>query len=368
MWDTPGRERFASKRRRQYETTLSDSFFRQADAIMLVYDMTNSTSFTQLLKWYADLMELKKRHKESRGRVLPVMIVANKLDIYQSDQERRKPQNPQHTEQRDVLGLPGDFRGKDFRYEYRVSPVVNAQIATKLSRSGSGDNHRRMEISSFLANRDNWTTDGSYLDSVRTDTDGLALLSALHHCTFYQHVGSWPSFCLCILLIFLYCFLRHIYACILCAMFYLFQQLLNSEEGSHPDLEMVLLWCMRNGLQHYEVSAATGQGVDTAIDALVVLSLESRKKDEEERNVANTNNGKSNNNRNNRNTANNDDNNNNGINDNGIAAASTAAAAIPANATYSYQRNQALDLHQRYAPKEDSCFFLRPAIRWFQKN
>jgi small GTP-binding protein len=169
MWDTPGRERFASKRRRQYETTLSDSFFRQADAIMLVYDMTNSTSFTQLLKWYADLMELKKRHKESRGRVLPVMIVANKLDIYQSDQERRrKPDHPQHTEQRDVLGLPGDFRGKDFRYEYRVSPVVNAQIATKLSRSGSGDNHRRMEISSFLANRDNWTTDGSYLDSVRT--------------------------------------------------------------------------------------------------------------------------------------------------------------------------------------------------------
>lgn len=117
---------------------------------------------------------------------------------------------------------------------------------------------------------------------------------------------------------------------------------------------------MRNGLQHFEVSAATGQGVDTAIDALVVLSLESRKKDEEEQKVVTTtNNGNGNNNRN-------TTNNNNGNNDNSSAAATAAAA--PANSPYSYQRNQELDLHQRYAPKEDSCFFLRPAIRWFQKN
>jgi small GTP-binding protein len=177
MWDTPGRERFASKRRLRYETSLSDSFFRQADAIMLVYDMTNSTSFTQLLGWYADLMEMKHKMKEI-GRVLPIMIVANKLDIYQSDKDRRDaPHYPQHDidEQRDVLGLRGDFRGNDFRYEYRVSHVnVNAQ--TELKKSGSNSSNNRMEISSFLANRENWTTDGSYLDSVRTLLTGLDLL------------------------------------------------------------------------------------------------------------------------------------------------------------------------------------------------
>jgi small GTP-binding protein len=178
MWDTPGRERFASKRRLRYETSLSDSFFRQADAIMLVYDMTNSTSFTQLLGWYADLMEMKHKMKEI-GRVLPIMIVANKLDIYQSDKDRRDaPHYPQHDidEQRDVLGLRGNFRGNDFRYEYRVSPV-NIIAQTDLRKSGSSSNNNRMEISSFLANRENWTTDGSYLDSVRTEpTDGLDLL------------------------------------------------------------------------------------------------------------------------------------------------------------------------------------------------
>lgn len=51
MWDTPGRERFyLNKRKRRYTASLSDSFFRQADAVMLVYDMTSSTSFTQLLR------------------------------------------------------------------------------------------------------------------------------------------------------------------------------------------------------------------------------------------------------------------------------------------------------------------------------
>jgi GTPase SAR1 family protein len=60
MWDTPGKENFALRHRRQqqvkYSASLSDSFFQHADAVMLVYDMTSSTSFTRLLTWYGDLM------------------------------------------------------------------------------------------------------------------------------------------------------------------------------------------------------------------------------------------------------------------------------------------------------------------------
>ena len=36
------------------------------------------------------------------------------------------------------------------------------------------------------------------------------------------------------------------------------ESLLNTEDGSHPDKDMVLLWCMRNGLKHMEVSALDG--------------------------------------------------------------------------------------------------------------
>jgi hypothetical protein len=126
-------------------------------------------------------------------------------------------------------------------------------------------------------------------------------------------------------------------------------QLLNSEKGSHPDLEMVLLWCMRNGLKHFEVSAATGQGVDAAIDALILLALEPRNKDEHNSNTTS--------------------NSNNTANTTNMNTANTKVSA-PANTNgiYSYERNQKLDLHERYAPKEDPCFFIQPAIQWFQQH
>ena len=246
MWDTPGRERYYLKRQRQRAgASLKESFFRQADAIMLVYDMTSSTSFTQLLRWYADLMELQKH------RPLPILIVGNKLDLFEADLQRATTVvHPRRVAQRDVLGLSGAFRGNDFRYEYRVSPVKSTQ---------SSPNNRRMEISSYLANRENWTTDGSYLES-----------------------------------------------------------LLNSEDASHPDREMVLLWCMRNGLQHVEVSAATGNRVDVAMKALIDLAMAAKDcADDGEDPPMNTN----------------------------------------------LLRNEKLDIHRRYNAEGDRCSFFRPISR-----
>lgn len=280
MWDTPGKENFALKRQRQvqYSASLSDSFVQHADAIMLVYDMTSSTSFTRLLKWYGDLMELFTKTKP-----LPILIVANKLDLFQADKPgARHP--PFQVVQRDVLGLTGaSFYGENFQYEYHVCPPVdedapskdpsngneNAFAATKKKeKSGSTrSSKRRMEISTYLVNRDNWTTDGSYLES-----------------------------------------------------------LLHSEDGSHPDREMVLLWCMRNGLKMVEISAATGEGVNDAVEALVFLALEASPK--EENGVA-------------------------GVNGDGVARPSSTPQ----------RSNDELDLHQRYATKEDDCFCCLQSLR-----
>jgi len=188
IWDTAGRERFVAGRKTKYTAALSDEFFRHADAAMLVYDATSSTSFTQLLKWHADLM---RRIKELSIHYMPVLIVANKMDIFgqQLEPQQRRTTVPQ----RDVLGLKGTFRGKDMPYEYRASP--SSQDDKKTNR----DNGRRVEISTYMATGDTWTTDQMYVDSV-----------------------------------------------------------LNTEDISHPDRDMVLLWCMRNGLKHMEVSALDG--------------------------------------------------------------------------------------------------------------
>lgn len=145
----------------------------------------------------------------------PILIVANKLDLFVADQQREKRLvHPRRVPQRDVMGLHGDFKGNDFRYEYSISRNKENEISA-VPRTPQ----RRMEISSFLANHENWTTDGSYLES-----------------------------------------------------------LINSEDGSLPDREMALLWCMRNGLKHLEVSAATGEFVDEAIQEMIRLALAHKSK------------------------------------------------------------------------------------------
>jgi len=44
---------------------------------------------------------------------------------------------------------------------------------------------------------------------------------------------------------------------------------------------MVKLWCMRNGLQHVEASAATGEGIDEAFEDLIRLALKPKERVEE---------------------------------------------------------------------------------------
>jgi len=298
FWDTPGTLSKIHKKQARpaahHFASLSDSFFRHADAVMLVYDMTSSTSFTRLLKWYADLMELFAK----TGMRLPILIVANKLDLFQADKPgARHP--PRRVEQREVLGLPKDYCGNDFRYEYSISTAatstadVNNAASNNNNQASNGagtspqkqqqqqqskkkfiSSRKRSEISSYLVTRDNWTSDGSYLES-----------------------------------------------------------LLHSEDGSHPDREMVLLWCMRNGLEFYEVSAATGEGVNEAMKALVSLALESSPPPPSL--LLPAKNGEK-----------------------------SSAGAGPSRS----RRNQELDLQQRYAPKEDNCFLVLQPFRNCMKN
>lgn len=277
MWDTPGRERVvrAGERRQSlaYTTALGPDLFRKADAILLVYDMTSSTSFTQLLKAYADVMQFQR---QLGPQSLPILIVANKLDLLHRQQEPQSniPFGPQH---RDVMGLQGKFEGNDFRYEYQVSslegispsnhgtPTTRTQTKNQKNRDSSS---RRMEISSYLVCRDNWTDDWSYLAS-----------------------------------------------------------LLDTEDLSHPDRDLVVLWCMRNGLTHCEVSAATGEGVSEAMETLLRLALSNN------------------------------------------AAPRVQLLNVP-KPTRQQQPQPFLDLHQRYAPKHERCCvcLLRPLENCLPKN
>jgi GTPase SAR1 family protein len=271
VWDTPGRERYAANRKPMYTAAFSDNFFKNADAALLLYDITSSTSFTHVLKWHADLMERIRRLEAmgERTRPFPALIVANKMDILVRDTHPSRQQAV--VLQRDVIGLTGKtFRGKDSRYEYSACPPPKTSSTSSASSSSTKmEPLRRQEISTYMGTGDQT----SYLQAVlNNDVQGSYL-----------------------------------------------ESLLSTEDGSHPDKDMVLLWCMRNGLKHMEVSALDGTGIDELMNEMVQMALTAQ-----------------------------------------TAVQPTSPISPPPTTTLAeLQRNDELDLHRRYDPKPRSWPFHR---------
>ena len=65
LWDTAGQERFRS---------LTSSFFRDAMGFLLVYDLTNESSFHHINDWLVQL------HTHCYNDHPPVVIIGNKID------------------------------------------------------------------------------------------------------------------------------------------------------------------------------------------------------------------------------------------------------------------------------------------------
>ena len=62
LWDPAGQERFE---------TLTKNYVHQLDGIVLAFDVTNSITFENTLKWFKQIKEITER---------PLIIVGNKAD------------------------------------------------------------------------------------------------------------------------------------------------------------------------------------------------------------------------------------------------------------------------------------------------
>lgn len=65
IWDTAGHERF---------NTITSNYYRNTDAIILCFDVTNKQTFINLEKWLNSI-------KEKNDKNIPILIVGNKNDI-----------------------------------------------------------------------------------------------------------------------------------------------------------------------------------------------------------------------------------------------------------------------------------------------
>lgn len=65
MWDTAGQERFR---------TITNSYYRGAHGVIIVYDVTNSASFESIRHWLYDIAEYAPEG-------VPKLLVGNKSDL-----------------------------------------------------------------------------------------------------------------------------------------------------------------------------------------------------------------------------------------------------------------------------------------------
>ncbi|ODM99735.1 Ras and EF-hand domain-containing protein [Orchesella cincta] len=65
LWDTAGQERFRS---------LTKSYFRRADGVILMYDVSNERTFANIRNWIHNV-------EEGAGRKVPIVLSGNKVDL-----------------------------------------------------------------------------------------------------------------------------------------------------------------------------------------------------------------------------------------------------------------------------------------------
>ena len=80
IWDTAGQERYKS---------LTKGFFRNAEGVMLVYDVTNSETYENLKYW---MQSIKNNLGENMGEI-PIIIIGNKIDCQEREVSFEEAEN-----------------------------------------------------------------------------------------------------------------------------------------------------------------------------------------------------------------------------------------------------------------------------------
>lgn len=123
IWDTAGQERFQS---------LGMAFYRGADACVLVYDITNPKSFTNLKAWRDEFMlQAAPRSPEQ----FPFMVLGNKCDK-ESDRTVQKKNVERWCEEQ---SSPTQFLETSAKTAHNVHQAFQAIAREAIKRSQTAD-------------------------------------------------------------------------------------------------------------------------------------------------------------------------------------------------------------------------------------
>ena len=65
IWDTAGQERFK---------TLTKTFYKKADGVMIIFDLTDAKTFESVKNWIDSI-------KENAEEGVPIILLGNKMDL-----------------------------------------------------------------------------------------------------------------------------------------------------------------------------------------------------------------------------------------------------------------------------------------------
>lgn len=107
IWDLAGQQRYSDVR---------SSYYVGTKGIMLVYDVTNRSSFENLDKW---IEEFKKTVPEDG---IPIILIANKIDL------------------RDEEGVPGITTEEGFKISLKLKEVYKSHVMFIETSAKTGEN------------------------------------------------------------------------------------------------------------------------------------------------------------------------------------------------------------------------------------
>ncbi|KAL2093738.1 hypothetical protein ACEWY4_011050 [Coilia grayii] len=100
MWDTAGQERYRS---------ITKQFFRKADGVVVMYDITAQLTFTAVRQWLTNV-------QEGAGEGIPIMLLANKTDL---------------EAQREVQGRMGESLAKELQLVFYECSAFSGHNVTE---------------------------------------------------------------------------------------------------------------------------------------------------------------------------------------------------------------------------------------------
>ena len=135
LYDTAGQERYRA---------FTPSYYRGADGIILIYDITDRTSYEHTGIWLQNIRDFISNLKYSG---YTIMLLGNKLDIAEDDSNKRKV-NKEEAEnlcRKNGIYFGGEFSAKKFSNE-QIQKIIEDFLKITFSKLGISINKKQKVI------------------------------------------------------------------------------------------------------------------------------------------------------------------------------------------------------------------------------